>query len=345
MGSRLYFKSITGTSDWTEYTYAFKTGPEEASKVIDFMMDAKSTAFYFDNMTLLEDGSDYNLLSEREWDFEVDPKIEKDYAENKYYVQPVPLDTARLDACEENNLSVGLLLSVAHNLPQFVYDTFPETWLRSNGFNTSSFGNDKYRELVEKYLRYMMENIKDYKCVNYIDIANEVQMNSWSNTGYYLPRFKNWLRNKYGTIEALNVATGASYNDFEEIKWPKGVNTEEPLSMEYDMYNDWELSEFHRFCANIIHEYVPDMPVWSKIMDYTHDYGNIHHYAYYSNGTGLDAYSDVFNVNGCDAYNYLDWDKGRLVKEQWYDYMVGTNYAPVFNGEDHVLKDSSFNYD
>lgn len=338
-------KSIKGSTDWKEYTATFKTGPEETSKNADFMMDAKSTAFYFDNIELFEEGSTDNLLADREWDFEIAPEVQAEFDEKGYYVNPVSLDTTRLDACEENNLSVGLLLSAAHNLPQFIYDRFPETWLRSNGFNTSSFGNDKYRELVEAYLRYMMEGIKGYTCVNYIDIANEVQMNSWSNTAYYLPRFKNWLKNKYGTVEAMNEATGSTYASFDEVKWPSGVNTEEPLSQEYDMYNDWELADFHRFCTNIIHEYYPDMPVWTKIMDFTGEYGDIHMYAYYSNGTGLDAHSDVFNVNGCDAYNYLDWDKGRLTKAMWYDYMVGTNYAPVYNGEDHVIKDSSFNYD
>lgn len=338
-------KSISGSSDWTEYTASFKTGPEETSKSAEFIMDSKSTGFYFDNIELFETGSAENLLADREWDFEIAPEVQAEFDEKGYYINPIPLDTTRLEACEENNLSVGLLLSVAHNLPQFIYDRFPETWLRSNGFNTSSFGNDKYREIVEAYLRYMMEGIKDFTCVNYIDIANEVQMNSWSNTAYYLPRFKNWLKNKYGTVEAMNAATGTTYASFDDVKWPNGVNTEEPLSQEYDMYNDWELADFHRFCANIIHEYYPDMMVWTKIMDFTGEYGDIHMYAYYSNGTGLDAHSDVFNANGCDAYNYLDWDKGRLTKSMWYDYMVGTNEAPVFNGEDHVIKDSSFNYD
>lgn len=335
---------ISGNYDWKLCETKFTTGPAETEKHFELMVDGRTTGLYLDNMSLVEEGSNKNEFATADWDFEFAPELKEQYDKNGYFVYQGPLDVSRLEKCEEDNVSVGLLLSVAHNLPAFVHDKMPETWLRSNGFNTVSFGNDKYRELVEAYLRYMMENIKDFTCVNYIDIANEVQMNSWSNTSYYLPRFQKWLQDKYGTIENMNAQIGTKYKSFNAVMWPSGANAEEPLTYEYDLYNDWELSDFHRFCANIIHEYVPDMPVWSKIMDYTHDYGDVHHYAYYTNGTGLDAHADVFNVNGCDAYNYLDWNRGRLIKEQWYDYMVGTNYAPVFNGEDHVIKDSSGNY-
>lgn len=337
--------TISGTSDWTLYQTDFVTGNMETTVQIDFLMMDKSDGFYIDNIEIVEKETMKNMIGSNAGTFELAPVESAEYEKNGYYVNSTPFDTEKLEMCEKNNLSVGLLLSTAHNLPQFIYDTFPETWLRSNGFNTSSFGNDKYRELVEKYLRYIMETVKEYECVNYIDLANEVQMNSWSNSGYYLPRFRKWLENKYGTVSAMNRAIGTNYESFSEVNWPSGWNVEEPLVTEYDEYNDWELANYHKFCADIIHEYVPDMPVWTKIMSYTADYGDIHDYSYYNNGTGLDAYADVLNVNGCDAYNYLDWDKGRLVKNQWYDYMVGTNYAPVFNGEDHIIKDSSANYD
>lgn len=331
---------ISGTDDWKQYSETFTTGPEQTSVTFDHIMDGKTTALYYDNISLVEEGTEENLIPDG--DFE---DVPEEFFEKGYYVRKEPMDLTRFEKAQENNQSVDFLITLGHNIPQYLFDAYPEIFMQSNGFNVVNFASPKYREIAEEYLRYLMENIKDLTCINAIDLANEVQINTYHDPELYLPRFRNWLKNKYGTIEALNAVHGKSYASFDEIGYPSNYTAKEPLAVDFDEYSDWELADFHRWAANIIHEYVPDMPVYTKIMDYTADYGDIHMYAYSTNGTGLDAYADVFNINGCDAYSYLDWNKGRLVKMQWYDYMASTNWAPIINGEDHVIKDSSMNYD
>lgn len=332
--------TISGTTDWTQYTETFTTGENQTEVTFDHIMAQKSTAVYYDNISLVEEGTEENLIPDSGFE-----DVPEEFFEKGYYVRTTPMDLSRFESAAENNQSVDVLITLGHIIPQFLIDRYPEIFMQSSGFNVANFASPKFREIVEEYLRCLMENLKDQTCINSFDLANEVQINTYKVPELYLPRFRNWLLNKYGSIEALNAAYGSSYPSFEDIGYPTSSTAKEPLAVDFDEYSDWELADFHRFAANIIHEYMPDIPIYTKIMDYNQDYGDIHMYAYQTNGTGLDAYADVFNINGCDAYSYLDWDKGRLVKMQWYDYMASTNWAPIINGEDHVLKDSGLNYD
>ena len=331
--------SISGTHDWTEQKQTFKTGPEQTSVTFDHILSGQTTGVYYDDISLVEENTEENLIPDGDFEY-----VPEEFFELGYYVNRNSLKLDEFEAAERNNQSVDLLLDLGHNIPQFIFDTFPETRMQSNGFNIVNFASPKYREIAEKYIRYMMENLKDFKCLHTVDLANEVQINTYKYPDLYLPRFRKWLMNRYGSIETLNSAYNAHYSSFDEIGYPESFTGDEPVSVDFDEYSDWELADFHRFAANIVHEYRPDVGVYTKIMDYNQDYGNAHVYSYHYNGTGLDAYANVFNVNGCDAYSYLDWDRGRLVKMQWYDYMASINFAPIVNGEDHILKDSGMNY-
>lgn len=125
----------------------------------------------------------------------------------------------------------------------------------------ASFSNDHYREYS---LKMIIELAKHY--------GNDPRIMGWqldnepdSNVDYgdnALKRFREWLKNKYGNIDALNKAWGtdfwsSTYNDFSEINIPKhrqwGMNLYQRL--DHGRFCDYETSGFLDEQARVIRKY------------------------------------------------------------------------------------------
>ena len=332
--------TISGTSDWTAYSQTFTTG-NETERYFDFILNNLTTAIYFDNFTLTEEGTDANLFEDGGFEFIDEEAIDRGYYINHDAFEDI---VERLEILEENNIGITLLLS-PHYYPDWLFEKFPDTYMQSLGFNKVNFWEDTFKEIIETYLRVLMPKIKDFTCINSIVVANELQCTISSKRDFYKGYFQAWLEEKWGTIDAFNEATGYEYAGFDDIEFMESWQDKDPIVTEYDEFNDYVLATFCRFMVNIIHEYMPDVTVQCKIMDYTQDFWDVHQYAYQVNGTNFDTMSTVFDINGCDAYSYYDWEHNPLIKMQWYDYMAGIKWAPGSNTEDHILRDSGMNYD
>lgn len=332
---------IPVNSDWTEISAKY-TAPEGVrGTTVRINCDAICDAWYMDNFTFTEEGSDVNLLLNGGFE-----KINtKDYQLNANSVRLKEIERMLQDA-EKNNIAVSVLLS-PHYFPTNIIEKYdiahpgnPAEFIKYN------IHADIAKEIIEEYLRFVVPRIKDYKSLNNICISNEPLFKPERCGDFYLDDWHSFLKERYGNdIGELNKAYGSSYGSFDQI--PLAYSSD---AMEYDykMFNDKVFSEWHRWMAGIIHEIAPDVPLHSKIMNYVDDDDAD---SRMKRGVGYEQYYDFFELNGCDAHDYINDDSGLyqvddgyVVEEMWYDYMRSIKDAPVINSEDHIIPDRSKNY-
>ena len=332
--------AIPANSDWTEITATYTAPAGVAGTTVRINCDAICDAWYIDNFSFTEEGSDVNLLNNGGFN----TMNTKDYLMNANAVKLAELERILRDA-EDNNIAVTVLLS-----PHY----FPESIIEKNNIAHSDGASDfiKYnvnadiaKEVIEEYLRVVVPKIKDYTSLNSICISNEPLFKPESCGDFYLDEWHTFLEDKYDSIWNLNSAYGKFYLSFNRV--PLGYSND---AMEYDykMFNDKIFSQWHRWMAGIIHEIAPDVPLHSKIMAYVDDDDTA---SRMKRGVGYESYYDFLDLNGCDAHNYINdgsglyqVDDGYHVEEMWYDYMRSIKDAPVINSEDHIIPDRSSNY-
>ncbi len=332
-------KYVTGTGigNWKQVSTNYTVPEGVTSTTVRITVEDKTDALYLDNFTFTESGSNVNLL--KGGDFE------GFFAENSYDMYVLDkndnnLKNAKkaLEAAEKANVAVDLLLS-----PHYFYSEVIEKYDLHSGVNELYNVNTPIaRELVEEYIRALIPEIRDYKSLKSICLANEPILYSNTMESFYLKDWQNYLKEIYSNdITKLNTAYRTQYTDFSEVDMQADISIP-AKNYDYKVFNDKVLSEWFSWMTGIVKELAPDVFVHSKIMGYTSsDKWN----SQMSNiGTGYMEHKDIYDVNGCDYWKYIDDNEGPLTKVMWYDYMTSLKDAPVYNTEDHVITDGSKNY-
>lgn len=326
-----------GTYDWKKFSYSFTTDSQTSSGQIWILAEDVTDAVFVDGIELIADGTSENAASNG--DFE-------DYvpgADGKYYVYAKGADaTVRmLENAEKNNIAVSLLLS-PHYFPEFLLEKYPEICGNNGIFIPHS---EKTLEILGDYLAALMPRIKAFKSLNNICLTNEPRFCPAEYGDFYKLQWTEFLRDKYGSLASANRTFGTAYTDWAEI----GLQTKyDSTALGYDnrlfarrLFTDW-----HKFLANTVRSYAPDIPIHAKATGYigTHALFN----------TNLDAnanyeYFDEFSdLAGCD-YS-VEWSgissgiHRPLSESLWYDYLAGAGGKPVINSEDHMYVDSEENF-
>ncbi len=333
--------TIPQNGDWTEISDTYTAPEDKRGTTIRINCDAYCDAWYLDNFSFTEEGSDVNLL--RNGGFEIINT--KDYQINPNSGKLAELKRILKEA-EKNNIAVSVLLS-PHYFPTSIIEKYDIAHPGNSAeFIKYNIHADIAKEIIEAYLRAVVPEIKDYRSLNNICISNEPLFKPERCGDYYLDDWHNFLKEAYGNdIGELNRAYGTSYGSFEEINIEYSNNV---MEYDYKMFNDKVFSDWHRWMAGIIHEIAPDVPLHSKIMNYLDDDDIADRM---KRGVGYEKYYDFLELNGCDAHDYINDDSGLyqvsdgyLVEEMWYDYMRSIKDAPVINAEDHIIPDRSKNY-
>jgi len=327
LGGTTVTKGMEVSGGWKNFDYTYTTGAQETMLTLRLTADHYVKRLWVDNIYFkTPDGE--NLIFNS--DFE-DTYDKKEIDNLKY----------DLKRAEENNISVCLLLS-----PHY----FPDDWDESvyaegsMGFLTYNITLPETREYIEEYLRILCEELKGCRAISSICLSNEPVFEAKDcNYDYFQTKFSEWLKKKYGSIEALNKEYGAAgiYKDFSEVIMPTGWDGKVQVFYDYVDFNEEIFTEWHTWMADIVREYFTTTPLHTKTMNLIQsgrdNRGSMMHGA---NPERFDSFTD-WAGNDAGIYetgNGAYTDACFLGKMRWYDFLASTTGKPVYNSEDHVVQ-------
>lgn len=268
------------------------------------------------------------------------PPLEgKKYAIDTKYLSEVK---QTLENAEKNNVAVNLLIS-PHYFPEFYKDDYPEMY--GTNFNMKqNIWHPKAKQIQEEYIRFLMTQIKQYKSLKTICLTNESNFNTLKFRDFYTPYWHKYLEEFYnGDINELNNNYDTSYASFDEVELPEHPTDKTAKSYDWALFNGEVLTSWHKWMADIIHEYLPDLPINNKNMHYAETAWFQFNDTLYG-GMDFEMASTFSEINGCDANKNYTSVNGVAKIISWYDYLTSIQDAPIDNSEDHMLPDGSLDF-
>ena len=134
-----------------------------------------------------------------------------------------------------------------------------------------------YREHALALVRATAERYGDHPAVQLWHVSNELGChNAHCFCDVSADAFRDWLRNRYGTLDALNAAWGTSfwsqrYSAWEQVLPPRATLsfTNPGQTLDFDRFSSDELLAHHRAEAAVLRE-LSDKPVTTNFMVAAH---------------------------------------------------------------------------
>lgn len=267
-----------------------------------------------------------------------------------FYINYGSIDWLRdvLERAEQYNVMVDVLLS-PHYIPKFILNSDPDSTAHYAKFMPFALDNKTVRNAVGLWARLIASVVSEYDSCHTLCLANEPKVAAWSPVDgnlYYDAQWKDYLENKYTTIENLNKAYGqddSSYENFDAVDMPQNIFPT-PLYQDYRTFNETLFTEFHEWLSGVIKYEHPDLLLHTKMKGYFN-----HAYRTLANlGANHENMTGILDINGCDGFSFFE-DRNKYpltLKMGWYDYMTSVKDAPVWDTETHDLRDyRDINYD
>ncbi len=166
-----------------------------------------------------------------------------------------------------------VLCTPTNTPPQWLFKKYPEIIQIDKKGNRISIGirghrclnSPVYRELSKKIIMHMVERYKDNKYVIGYQIDNELEANHCC-CDVCKSSFREWIKKKYGTIQAVNKAYGnnvwsGEYSDFSQIMPPMNENGKwlnPSLNLDFNRYASESTCDYVKFQSDIIRKISPD---------------------------------------------------------------------------------------
>jgi hypothetical protein len=320
-----------GTYDWQQVSLAVTTGTDQDAITVQINCGDVTESLWIDDIRLVETGSDENVLDNPSFDAKA------------YEINQENLDsfTSMLETAAENDIAVSALIQ-PHPYPGWAYERWPDMRAEPTGhFIMQVIDHPKARELEEAYLRAVIPAIKDYDSLHSIALANEPGY--WSQGDRWTKQqWPQYLKEEYGDIETLNTVYDTDFDTFASITpGPNNLNAH-PRTYDWAQFNNERFTEYMQWRADIIDEEAPDVPLHIKLLPYVWSKRQ----SLINTGIDPERMATVTDINGNDGRCWPDeGTKGFLQYMALYDLQRSIETAPVFNSENHLIRDGSDNYD
>ncbi len=228
-----------------------------------------------------------------------------------------------LDQAEKENVAVDLMLS-PHYYPEWMAGKFPK--LKEWGWQYSDAPEN--RAFLKKYIDYLVPRVKDSKGLLSICLANEPGFPEGAARvcPESIKKWAGWLKNKYGTVAALNAIYGTTYSSFAEIKPPE-QSAGKPAKLDWSGFIQEDFTDWHRFLADSVHQAGPAIPVHTKFL--------IDWILLEPDRNVVDLpelFGQLTDINGNDGW-------GTIWASFCHDLQKSVADKPVFNSENHLIQD------
>lgn len=332
---------LESTTLWTEYSYTYKHSEEENPNpelaIVYDKVSGNNATVYMDDFYAYELDADGNRVSDN---LLKNKGFETDWG----YDDSISYVTDALEAAEKENIGVCLLIS-----PHYLsVDKTSDLYTSKGVFIKYNVGAEETRTAIEEYIRNLMPYLAGYKSLTSICISNEPVFNTMNFADFYNDDFREYLLEKHGSLSGINAAYGTEYTDISELSIPTEVKAE-ALSYDWVEFNERVFTDWHIFMKDIIKEYLPEIPVHSKLMKYfTPRTGGIpgetEDRDILARGTDLELFDEFSDYAGIDTYDYIYSPDTYYKTMLTYDYLQSVSGKPVYNSEDHIIKNKTENF-
>lgn len=203
--------------------------------------------------------------------------------------------------------------------PNWLVNNYPSTMFVDVTNTTYTFGSRRYYSFSSSSYRELSRNITQVLAQRYgrnptvvaWQLDNEFGCHGTVRT--YDPdavkRFRTWLQNKYGTVDAMNAAQGRvfwsnQYQSFDDVLLPylKVYTTNELETLDFFTFSSDMVVEFAKEQAQILREHAPEQAITTNFMMQFTDFD---HYKF-AKEVGIDfATFDEYPLAGPGQYSWL----------------------------------------
>ncbi len=320
------------TGGWQPFSYTYTTAANESGLIVlQIGMEDVCDAVYFDDFYLYEGRSMVNKLA--------NPDFENTFR---------AVSGSELGVCMESVYDFKTRLNehaadgIAMVMSPSLY-TLKSSLTEADATNITSYSSHlpynithpEVLKLTKMYFDTVLPVLKDCGNLIAVELTNEPTFSA-ATSPYYLPDYRKWLENKYGSVSALNSTYSTAYSSFSNLTMPTEYSQNVAYN-DYREFNDSIMTAYDLAVSEMVHDNAPDLWVMSKVMMYT-----ANHYQTRFKGIGIN-YEDIaaaFDVNGNDAWAYLDTNDTIILKNMWYDFQTSVKERPVINTENHIILDN-----
>ena len=218
--------------------------------------------------------------------------------------------------------------------PRWMLDKHPnmlamDPYGRPRGFGSRrhyDFSHLGYREESRRIVSIVADQVGQHPALAGWQTDNEYGCHdtTYSYSPAALTGFRDWLRERYGTIDALNAAWGTvfwsmEYNTFEQIGLPNLTVTEAAPAHQLDFrrYSSDQVVLFNRLQVDILKAARPDLPVIHNFM------GQFSEFDHYQVGADLDVASwDSYPIGFLDRSTARDEVKALFLRQGEPDFQA-----------------------
>ncbi|MEK5252672.1 beta-galactosidase [Paenibacillus sp. FSL F4-0125] len=147
------------------------------------------------------------------------------------------------------------------------------------GRHNSNPNSPVYRKFAAKLAGKLAERYKDHPALVAWHVSNEFSNYDYSDLSE--AAFRVWLKDRYGSLDALNKAWntrfwGHTFYDWEEIVLPSELSEEwdgnrtnfQGISLDFRRFMSHSLLECYKIESDAIKEYSPNVPVTTNLMGF-----------------------------------------------------------------------------
>ncbi|UOQ85751.1 beta-galactosidase [Gracilibacillus salinarum] len=186
-----------------------------------------------------------------------------------------------LDILHEHGVGVSLATATA-SPPAWLSKDYPEILaVQANGVPYQigsrqhySPNSKRFRYAVKRLVTEMANRYKDHPALKMWHINNEYACHlSECYSPESLEAFRDWLKERYETIEQLNQKWGTNfwsqrYNDWDEIQFPANLPTfyNPSQKLDYERFMNDAIFELYKIEKEVLRDVTPEVPVFTNFM-------------------------------------------------------------------------------
>jgi len=236
-----------------------------------------------------------------------------------------------LDKLYENDIDC-VFCTPTPTPPKWLTDKYPSTLRVRDDSSKHLYGgrchpcksDEAFKKLSSRIIEEMMKNIGNHKAIISYQIDNEINPEDYCYCETCTNKFRDYLKEKYKTINNLNSLWGNSrwsleYNDFMSIDPPNSKTWNHPsLQIEWERFHSSVIADFVDMSAKIIRKY-SNKPISTDMMP-------IMRQNYYETTKSLDFV----------MLNHYEKEGDLFYSSFWFDFIRPIKNTPFYVTETQV---------